>query len=93
MAKIVIHKADQPDSVVDFLDAHSLVGKRFAEVDLFPIQAQAAATGGHHGSVVEGVVRLGDAVILGGNIHLRKTLHREWDGGLTSPPLRFDNHS
>jgi hypothetical protein len=37
--QIVIHKADQPDFVFDFLDAQRLAGERFAEVDLLAIQA------------------------------------------------------
>ena len=34
LAEIVIHKADQPDAVVDFFEADGLTGKRYAEVDL-----------------------------------------------------------
>src|SRR5215475_4048608 len=39
IAKIVIHKTDQPDAVVDFFDADSLSGEGNAEVDLLVVQA------------------------------------------------------
>jgi len=34
VTQIIIHKADEPDVVVHFLDADSLSGKNLAEVDL-----------------------------------------------------------
>src|ERR1700752_2662542 len=33
--QIIIHKADQPDVVVDFFDADGLSGKDLAEIDFF----------------------------------------------------------
>ena len=33
--KITLHKAHQPDVVVNFFDAHGLTGKDLAEIDFF----------------------------------------------------------
>ena len=55
IAEIVIHKGDEPNAVVNFLDAHGLAGKRYAEVDLLVVQAKTSAAGDHDGAVVERV--------------------------------------
>jgi len=80
IAEIVIHKTDQPDAGVHFLDADGLAGERYAEVDLLVVQAKTSAAGDHDGAVVERVVRFGNAVIrarrsrvdLGGAFHWRE---------------------
>jgi hypothetical protein len=79
VAEIVIHKADQPDSVVDFFDADGLSSKGYAEVDLLVVQAETSATGDHQRAVVERVVRLWDASIgtAGSRIDFDRALHGE----------------
>jgi hypothetical protein len=42
-----MHKSDQPDALVDFLDAEGVAGQGFAEIDLFAIKTKAAAAGDH----------------------------------------------
>jgi hypothetical protein len=39
--KIIIHEADEPDAVVDFLDADGLAGQTGAEIDLLAMQTHA----------------------------------------------------
>jgi hypothetical protein len=63
IAEIVIHKTNQPDAVVDFLDTDGLTGEGNAEVDLLVIEAETSAAGDHNGAIVEGVVRFGEAAI------------------------------
>jgi hypothetical protein len=46
----------QPDIVMNFLDADRLAGEDGAEVDLFAAQTDASAMSNHNGLVVEGVV-------------------------------------
>jgi hypothetical protein len=48
-----IHKADQPNVVVDFFDADSLSGKDLAEL-IFLLPRQIRRNGDHDGLVVEG---------------------------------------
>jgi len=55
--QVAIHEADHPDRVADPFDAHILTGKYAAEVDLVPVQADAAASDHRDGSVVERVVK------------------------------------
>jgi len=45
VSQIIIHKAHQPDIVMNFFDADCLAGKDLAEVNLFVAQTEAAATG------------------------------------------------
>jgi hypothetical protein len=59
IAEIVIHKTNQPDAVVDFLDTDGLTGEGNAEVDFLVIEAETSAAGDHDGAVVEWVVRFG----------------------------------
>ena len=51
IAEIVIHKADQPDAMVDFFDADGLAGEGHAEVDLLVVQAKTSAAGDHDRAV------------------------------------------
>src|SRR5215467_14934457 len=59
IAKIVIHKTNQPDTIFNFLDTDSLASKGYAEVDLLVVEAKAPAAGDYDGAVVERVVRFG----------------------------------
>src|ERR1700756_1045354 len=63
ITQIVIHKADEPDAVVDFFDADGLTSQADAEIDLHAVKAQAAAVGDHDGLVVKGVVGIENALI------------------------------
>ncbi len=56
-----MHKADEPDAVLDFLDADGLTRQRFAQINFLAIKADAAAAGDQHGFIVKRVVRLGNA--------------------------------
>ncbi len=38
-----MHEADEPDALADLFDANGLTGDRFAEADLFAIDAESAA--------------------------------------------------
>jgi hypothetical protein len=43
VAEIVVHKADEPNAVAHLLDSDALAGEDGAEIDLLPIEADAAA--------------------------------------------------
>ena len=57
-AQVVIHEADEPDSIADFLDPDILTGEDGAEIDFSASDADAAALGDGDGSVVKRVVKL-----------------------------------
>ena len=59
----MIHKTDQPDVVLHFLDADRLAGKDLAEVNLFATEADAAAMRNDNRSVVEWVVDVRQSLI------------------------------
>ena len=61
--QVVMHEADEPDALADLFDAHGLTGERFAEADLFAIDAESAAASDGDRLVVEGIVELTDAGI------------------------------
>ena len=63
VSEVVLHERDEPDFVVDLLDADVLTGKDGAEVDLEPVEADTSAAGDGDGSVVERVVELVQASI------------------------------
>jgi len=75
--QIIIHKADQPDVVVHFFDAHRLSGKDLAEIDFLVAQTDATATRDHDGFVVERIVdvRQADVGTWGRLVDLCRTLH------------------
>jgi hypothetical protein len=49
-SEILLHKADQPDFIVNFLDADGLSGKDLAEVNFLVHETDASATSDHDGS-------------------------------------------
>ena len=53
-------EADEPNAVVDFLDldAEFLTGQHDRDIDLFPVQADAAAGGDRDVAVMPGVLEL-----------------------------------
>ena len=63
IAEIIIHKADEPDAVIDFFDADGLTGQAGAEIDFLAIKAQAAAVGNNDCFVMKWVVGIGNALI------------------------------
>jgi hypothetical protein len=82
--KIVIHKADQPNTFFNFLDTHSLPRKDRAEIDFLAVETDASAAGDVDGFVVERINKFGQAAIGtgGGSINFRGALHVE---GLVRP--------
>ena len=56
VAQIIIHKANQPDAVLDFFYAYGLTGKDRAEIDFFLAETNAAAMRNDNRSVVEWIV-------------------------------------
>ena len=61
--QVVIHKANQPDVIVHFLDADCLAGKDCAEVNLFATETDPAAISNDNDFVVEGIVDVRQALI------------------------------
>jgi hypothetical protein len=45
VSEIVVDKADQPNLLADLFDANALAGEDEAEIDLAPIEADAATRG------------------------------------------------
>jgi hypothetical protein len=43
IAEIVVHKADQPNAIVDLLDAKGLASEDNRDVDFLAVQAEASA--------------------------------------------------
>ncbi len=63
VAEIIVHKADEPNVLADLLDANALAGEDGAEIDLLAIEADAPACGHGDGSVVEGVIQVGQSSV------------------------------
>ena len=62
--QVVVHKADQPDLLRDFLDADILSGEDLAQIDLTPLEADASARCDGDGAIVEGVFQITQAGIV-----------------------------
>ncbi len=56
VAKIIIHKRDQPSTFLNFFETDSLPGEDCAEIDLFAVQANAPTAGDADGVVVERII-------------------------------------
>jgi len=65
VAEIIVHETDEPNAVADFLDTKSLAGEHGRDVDLFAVQAEAAAGGDETLAVVEGIFEVRQAAIRG----------------------------
>ena len=78
VSQIIIHAADPPDIVVDFLDADGLAGEDLAEVNLFVPQTDASAVGDDD-LVMEGKVDVGQSAIRTSRrlINLSRAFHIE----------------
>ena len=62
-AEIVAHEADDPNTLVDLLDAEALAGEDGFDVHPFAMHANAAAGGDEDVAVVQRIGELGQAVI------------------------------
>ena len=63
VAEIIIHEADEPNVVADLFDADALTSEDQTEIDLVPIEADAAACGHGDGFVVERVIEVWQAFV------------------------------
>ena len=63
VSQIVVHEGDEPNTLVDFLDAEPLACEHARDVDLLAVQADASAGGDENIAVVERIVQVGQAVI------------------------------
>src|SRR6266404_7812210 len=77
VSQIIIHKAYQPNVVVDLFDAYGLAGEDRAEVNFFASQTNATASGDHDGFIVEWIVDVRQSGVhaLGRLVDLRRALH------------------
>ena len=58
VAEIVVHEACEPNAVVDFLDTECMASKDGLDIDVFAMQADAAARRDQNITVVERVSQL-----------------------------------
>jgi hypothetical protein len=81
VSEIVVAEADEPDAVVDFLDAEPLACQHGGDVDLFAVQADSSAGGDEDVAVVDGTPQNGSVAWIAGY------------GGkkLTGPPTPCEN--
>ena len=63
ITEIVVHKAHQPDTIIDLFDAHSLTCERGAEIDFLFVDADSSAAGDQNSPVVERIGEFCDATI------------------------------
>ena len=63
ITEIIVHKANQPDTVVDLSDAHSLTCERGAEIDFLFENADSSAAGDKSSPIVERIGEFSDAAI------------------------------
>jgi hypothetical protein len=57
ISQIIVDEADEPNSLVDFLDAEALSGEGGGAIDFLSIDADTAAGGDEDVAVVEGIIR------------------------------------
>ena len=62
-AEVVVHEAEEPHAIIDFLDAAGLTRQTSAEIDLLALEAQAATVGHDNRLVVKRIVQLTDPLI------------------------------
>jgi hypothetical protein len=63
VTEIIVDKADQPNTLVDFFDAHSLTRERGAEIDFLFEDADPSAACNQNGPIVERIGEFSDAAI------------------------------
>jgi hypothetical protein len=61
VAEIIVHKADQPNTVVDLFDAHGLTGERGTEI-YFLFENDPTAVGHQSCAIVERVGGIGSGI-------------------------------
>ncbi len=81
LTEVVLHEADEPDAIVDFLDSHCLPGQTSAEIDLLSIKAKTSAVSDDNSLVMERVVRLADTVVGPG----RRRIDFSWGSSCPAP--------
>jgi hypothetical protein len=64
VTEIIVHKADQPNTLVDLFDAYSLTRERSAEIYFLFENADPSVVGNQSGAVVERIREFSDAPIL-----------------------------
>jgi hypothetical protein len=57
--QVIVHETDQPDFLGDLFDADVLSGEDMAEIDLTPLEADAATVADRDGAIVEGIFQVG----------------------------------
>ena len=63
ISQVVVHEGDEPDAVIDLLDAEALSGEHGGDVDLLSVHADASAAGYDDVLVVERIGEFGQAPI------------------------------
>ena len=63
IAKIVVHEADEPDAVVDFLDSEALAREHGRDIDFLAVQADAATGGDENVAIVQRIGEVRQAVV------------------------------
>ena len=58
ISQIIVDEADEPNSLVDLLDAEALSGQDSGDVDFLPVEANAATGGDEDVAVVEGIIEV-----------------------------------
>ena len=64
VTEIIVHEADQPDTLVDLFDAYSLTCERSAEIYFLFENADPSAVGNQSCPIVERIGEFSDAAIL-----------------------------
>ena len=80
VAEVVLHKADEPDTVRDLLDADLLAGEDGGEVDLPSFVADPPTARDQRGPIMKGILEIlqapigpgGFFVLLRGHLHLQR---------------------
>ena len=63
VAKIVIHKADRPNTFFDFLDTDRLTSEDRAEIHFFAVETDTSAAGDVDGPVVKRIIKFRQVAI------------------------------
>jgi hypothetical protein len=45
ISQIIVHEADEPNAIIDFLDAEFLAGQNGGDIDPLAMQAESSASG------------------------------------------------
>ena len=61
ISQIIVDEADEPNSLVDLLDAEALSGQDSGDVDFLSVDADTATGGDEDVAVVEGIIEVRQA--------------------------------